>query len=274
MKLLRVFPRRTNLTPDDAEAFVGEPPLWLPPDNEVSEIHVSVAFTWDLPLGRYLQHAWQSRFPAADVQIGGPALDDTGSEFEPGRYLKAGAVITSRGCVNRCSYCKVPQREGRLRTLTIRDGWLVQDNNLLACPPRHIAAVFEMLRRQPNRPAFKGGIEAARVTEAIARELLSLRPTSICLAYDLPSDREDVDRALAIFREVSGWKPGTLRRIVTVYLLSGAAGDTVQCMYDRVNWCSQRGGRAWPQYFQDDVPRRVPPEWRDAIGKVCTWGKG
>lgn len=43
----RVFPRRTNATPDDELAFTDAPPLLtLPPINEV---HISVAVTYDLP---------------------------------------------------------------------------------------------------------------------------------------------------------------------------------------------------------------------------------
>jgi len=44
--IARVFPSRTRATPTDAYAFVGDPPLFLPPDIE--EVHVSVTFSWDL----------------------------------------------------------------------------------------------------------------------------------------------------------------------------------------------------------------------------------
>jgi len=43
MSLVRVFPRRTQATPDDDLAFIGPPPLFLP---QIQEIHISVAFTW------------------------------------------------------------------------------------------------------------------------------------------------------------------------------------------------------------------------------------
>ena len=43
---LRVFPRRTNATPDDPLAYVGEPnfPQQL---GNVIEVNISVTFTWD-----------------------------------------------------------------------------------------------------------------------------------------------------------------------------------------------------------------------------------
>jgi hypothetical protein len=46
MKMVaRVFPGRTNATPDDEYAFVGFPPVKLP--ENIEEIHISVAFNYD-----------------------------------------------------------------------------------------------------------------------------------------------------------------------------------------------------------------------------------
>jgi hypothetical protein len=41
-RIARVFPRRTNATPNDAYAFIGEPDVSALPDD-IAEIHVSVA---------------------------------------------------------------------------------------------------------------------------------------------------------------------------------------------------------------------------------------
>jgi hypothetical protein len=43
-KIARVFPRRTNATPTDSYAFVGEPIFSTLPDD-IAEVHVSVTFT-------------------------------------------------------------------------------------------------------------------------------------------------------------------------------------------------------------------------------------
>lgn len=45
MRIARVFPRRTNATPTDALAFVGDPPMLALP--AVDEVHVSCTFTYD-----------------------------------------------------------------------------------------------------------------------------------------------------------------------------------------------------------------------------------
>ncbi|MCL5103035.1 MAG: hypothetical protein M1133_02815 [Armatimonadetes bacterium] len=114
-RIARVFPRRTKATPVDDLAFYDEPGLFPPC---VDEVHVSVTFTYDLPRAEHLAKAWER---VAPVTIGGPATGMPGGEFTPGAYLKAGYVITSRGCPNRCWFCSVWRREGNTRELVRRD---------------------------------------------------------------------------------------------------------------------------------------------------------
>lgn len=142
-KIARVFPRKTNATPDDDLVFFGQPPLLTLP--EIDEVHISVAFTYDKAKAENLAYEWEQ--VGVPVKIGGPAYDDPATgEFVPGRYIKKGRTITSRGCNNRCWFCSAWRREGKLRELEIKDGWDVLDNNLLQCSEQHIRAVFEMLR--------------------------------------------------------------------------------------------------------------------------------
>lgn len=57
-RIARIFPRRTVATPDDALAFTTPPPKELP---EIDELHVSVAFTYDMPCFTAIQKAWLIR---------------------------------------------------------------------------------------------------------------------------------------------------------------------------------------------------------------------
>ena len=55
--IIRVFPRRTVCTPDDALAFVGLPPLdYMIPEHR--EVHVLCAFTWDKAGCGELAYQW------------------------------------------------------------------------------------------------------------------------------------------------------------------------------------------------------------------------
>lgn len=100
--MVRVFPRKTNATPDDDNSFIGAPPMTAMCKKffiEPIEIHVSCTFTYDKPEAERLADLWSEY---GDVKLGGPAYDHPGERFTPGLYLKKGYVITSRGCPNNC----------------------------------------------------------------------------------------------------------------------------------------------------------------------------
>jgi hypothetical protein len=226
-RVARVFPRRTTATPADPLAFVGPPGLFVP---DVDEVHVSVAFTWDLPEAESLVRAWSH---VAPVKLGGPATGARGQEFIPGRYLADGYVITSRGCPNRCWFCEVWRREGMVRELPIVDGFNVLDDNILACSDGHIKAVFAMLARQPGRCVFTGGLEAARLTPWVASALVELNPVQIFFAYDTPDDWDPLVGAADMMRR-SGWCDRRRMRDVRAYVLCGFPGDTMPAAETRM----------------------------------------
>lgn len=202
------------MTPTDENAFVGEPPLGCP---KYDEIHLSVCFTWDIDNSHYLAAQW--RF-YGKIRLGGPALSNSTGDFIPGRYLKNGVTITSRGCPNKCWFCLVPSREGGIRELPIKPGRVIQDDNLLACSDKHINAVFDMLKNQ-RAIEFSGGLEALRVTPGIAEKLSKLRVRQIWLAYDTPEDEEPLRCAIENLK--SFFKRDKLR----CYVLIGFPGDTL-----------------------------------------------
>jgi hypothetical protein len=114
MRLIRVFPRRTKATPNDALAYFG------PPDRfaEADEVLVDCTFTYDKPTAERLAEQWRV---VAPTKLGGVAYGDPGGEFVPGRYIKLGYGITSRGCPMRCWFCSVWKRDPTPRLLPIVD---------------------------------------------------------------------------------------------------------------------------------------------------------
>ena len=249
-RTLRVFPRRTSMTPTDAMAFVGNPPLWLP---EADEVHVSVAFTWDIPAAERLRLAWGQYYP--DVMIGGPAFDAGGGDFVAGRYLREGATITSRGCNRRCPWCLVPPREGRLRLLPITPGHIVLDNNLLQTGRAHMAAVFQMLREQPKAATLSGGLDARLVDDWVAGELESMRIEQLFLAADLDASLPALERALGRL----GFLP---RKKLRCFVLI-AFNETMTQSETRLEEVWNMGAMPFAQLYQPpDEHIEYPLEWK------------
>jgi hypothetical protein len=255
-KIARVFPRRTNATPTDAYAFVGEPTFSALPED-IAEVHISVTFTWDLPAAEKLAEAWSC---VAPVKIGGPATGMRGEEFTPGLFLKPGYLLSSRGCPNRCWFCGVPAREGNtVRELPIREGWNLIDDNFLACSEKHIRAVFSMLNRQKRgMTQFTGGLEAARLKPWHVELLKGLRPKQIFFAFDTPDDLPALEDAARLFRMA---EYGT-RNILRCYVLVGYPGDTFQDAEQRLRTVMRLGICPMAMLYRD-IHGSVPTlEWR------------
>ena len=249
-RILRVFPRRTSMTPDDDMAFVGESPLLRP---EADEVHVSVTFTWDQNEGERLAEAWNAFYPV--VKLGGPAFNSPAEDFVPGMYLKRGVTITSRGCDGNCWFCYVPKREGMIRTLLITDGHVIQDNNLLACPMEHIEAVLKMCNHQNCTARFLGGLDVFRFDGKMAARFCSLSHSpELWFAYDNP-------RQLAALREVMHWLPD-YRPEVRCYVLIGYPGDTFLKATSRLEATRDAGVMPFAMLYHNDAGRPTSIEWR------------
>jgi len=250
MRIIRVFPRRTNATPIDELAYIGEPSMFI---DGADKVHISVTFSWDLPEAERLEKEWRHIAP---VEIGGPATGQRGEEFTPGQYLKKGYVITSRGCPNRCWFCGVWRREGEaIRELPITEGWNILDDNLLACSTEHINNVFLMLARQKHRPLFTGGLEAARLKLWHVSRLAELKPKELFFAYDTPDDREPLFEAGKLLLQ-NGFS--RRRQNLRAYVLAGYPNDTFEAAEKRFTECLEAGFIPMAMLYRDASGERDP----------------
>lgn len=247
MPIARVFPRRTKATPRDEYAFIGDVPLFLPPD--ISEVHVSVTFTWDLKEAERLARAWSR---VAPVKIGGPATGERGGDFVPGMYLARGYVVTSRGCPNHCWFCEVPRREGTLRELPVTEGGNVLDDNLLACSEAHIRRVFEMLSRQSN-VMLSGGLEAKRLAPWHVELFEKAKVKEAFFAFDTPDDWEPLVQAAEILKASEWYRPYKAR----CYILCGYPGDTIQAAEQRCLDTLRLGLYPFAMYYRDKAGKQT-----------------
>ena len=259
MRVARVFPRRTAVTPDDTLAFISLPPKDAP---EIDEVHVSAVFTYDVPKAEQLAEAW--RHTGVPVRLGGPAFGQPGGAFVPGRYLKTGYTITSRGCPNRCWFCSVPSREGALRELPVADGFNVLDDNLLACSESHIREVFAMLKRQKEKPLLTGGLEARLLRRWHVDLIRDARVERMYFAYDTADDYEPLIAAGKLLND------GGITRAshkCSAYVLIGYAGDTFEAAEKRLRAAWAAGFVPYSMLYRDNTGntemtwRRFQSDW-------------
>lgn len=253
-KIARVFTRQTMASPTDELSFFDVPPILALP--EIDEVHISVAFTWDLKRAEWLFNQWGVL--GVPVKIGGPATGEPSGDFEPGMYLKHGYTITSRGCPNRCPHCSVWIREPNAIELPIKDGYNILDDNILACSENHIRAVFNMLSRQKERVQFTGGLEAAILKPWHIDLLLSIRLEQMFFAYDTPDDFEPLVEACKMLNDAE--IPKYKRRC---YVLIGYEGDTFEKAEKRLKDAFHLGYLPYAMLFRDHDTKDcdLDPEW-------------
>lgn len=255
--MIRVFPRRTKWTPNDELAFVGDPPLFRPPEQEV---RISVTFTWDIKEARRLGKAWLDYY--SRVFIGGPAFNDPGGEFEPSQFIKQGVTITSRGCPRKCPWCFVPEREGKIRELAIKDGWIIQDNNLLACSKDHVCRVFEMLLRQPKPIKFAGGLDPRFFKRWHLDLFKTIKIDEMWFSSDYPKSYYHLEKVADLISDY----PENKRRC---YVLIGWNGDTYLDAEKRLEKVYKLGFLPFAQLFQGSWKENYPLIWTRLQRKWC-----
>jgi hypothetical protein len=254
--MIRVFPKQTSFTPDDELSFVGLPPLFRP--KEQLPVRISCVFTWDIPTAEKLKEEWSMYYD--DVKVGGPAYGDEGGEFIPELFTKKGITITSRGCNKKCKWCFVPKREGSLRELQIKDGWIVNDNNLLQCSDQHIKNVFDMLRRQPKAAEFKGGIDKALLKDWHRGLLDSIRLKEIWLACDTESAITQLARAAKILEGIKTYKK-------RCYVLIAFDNETPLEAEKRLEKIYNLGFWPFAQLYQPEQKRTYSKAWKQLVRK-------
>lgn len=258
-KIIRVFPRRTKWTPDDDLAFFGPPGLFRPQGDW--SVRISVCFTWDIQRANNLFHAWRRFY--SDVQVGGPAHDDQGDLFVPGRFIKNGVTITSRGCPRRCPWCFVWGREGKIRELPIRRGHIVQDNNLLATSDEHQAQVLTMLKAENKAIKYSGGLDPRlwRVKHRAFLEDVKLKEAWFAC---------DSDNMIRILDQVRQTIKSISRLKLRCYVLVGFNGETIKAAEQRIRAVYNLGFDPFAQFYKGPGEQDKTSDW---MAFCRTWSR-
>lgn len=252
MRIIRAFPRRTSYTPDDDMVFVGYPPgLLIPPHDEV---HISCVFTWDKPICEDLKLQWEM-FTDKPVRLGGPAYGSPSASFTPGLYLKSNIIFTSRGCDNKCPWCLVPEREGKITELPVYEGNIIQDNNFLQTSRGHKDKVFDMLRGQKGI-CFKGGLQNNLIDSHFIENIQALRISELWLACDTDGAVPGLQAAAERLTNA-----GFTREHIRCYAL---IGDDMDANERRLQAIYAAGAMPFAQLCQpaEETKREYSPTWK------------
>lgn len=251
MKIIRVFPTKTSMTPIDDDVRINKTPELF---DEADEVHISCLFSWDKQRAEQLAEEWsRAKF---NVKLGGVAFSSPSEEFVVGRYVKQGAVITSRGCNNKCWFCNVWRKEGTLRELPIQEGYILLDNNILACSREHIFKVFDMLKKQKEGARLVGGLEAKILDDWCAEKIAWLNPRRMYFAYDTPDDREPFIEAM---KKLDEYKVPNYSRYC--YCLCGYKGDSFDKAEKRLRDIWKYGAKPFAMLYRDESGE-TSKEWR------------
>ncbi len=246
------------MLPQDDFSFVGDPPLsaFRPLADEV---HVSCAFTWDIPEAQRLSAAWGNFYP---VRIGGPAFNSPCDGFQPGMYLRTGVTFTTRGCNNNCPWCLVPIREGRLSEIKyFAPGHIIQDNNLLQANRAHIRNVFGMLRTQHKAAVFSGGLQSNLIDDWFTDELRGIRVDSLFLAADTKASLKPLERAINRLSFLG-------RRRIRVYALIAFGDESLSDAEERLETIWNLGAMPFAQLYQPvDHFVNYSADWKRLVRK-------
>lgn len=144
--------------------------------------------------------------------------------------------FTTRGCIRRCKFCKVPEKEGGVRPIgDIYDIWdgrarelVLSDNNILALP-QHFKRISGQIKKEKLRVDFNQGLDHRLLTEESAAEVLSLKYIEqVRFAFDDIRQKSTVLKALKILK-AAGLKDWKSRWYIYI-----GERDTFDSVYDRL----------------------------------------
>ena len=128
--------------------------------------------------------------------------------------------FTTRGCIRNCSFCIVPEKEGKIYIVgDVYDLWdgqsedvVIMDNNILAAP-EHFFKISDQLKKEDLKVDFNQGLDHRLLTNKICKELLSLRlvtryTANYRFAFDHISYERSVRKALGMLKRhgLKDWK--------------------------------------------------------------------
>lgn len=197
-------------------------------------------------------------------------IDDCTPDYSiyPQLDKKIAYGFLTRGCPNKCAWCVVPIKEGKVRpyrdveeiAIEGRTNLILMDNNILASD--YGLEQIEKIIRKGYRVDFNQALDARLVTEDIAQLLAKVRYLSpIRFGCDTPKQIAECERAMAMIDRHRD-KP-------MQYLMYAMISADMNEAYERLSYFrNNRKVRVVAQPFRDfNNPRQVIPQWQKDMAR-------
>lgn len=180
----------------------GDEVIWDMPIIPCEKTYVSCVFTKN----KKKAEQWNGQ-----AKIGGSGyslekiLPDEIEEIKP----RINLGFTTRGCIRKCEFCIVPQKEGHIRVVgDLLDLWdgknkdvVILDNNILALP-EHFALICKQAQNNKIRIDFNQGLDHRLLTPEIAELLHKTPHKEYKFAFDHPSYLPKVKLTIDMLQDV------------------------------------------------------------------------
>jgi len=196
--------------------------------------------------------------------------------------LKYSLGFTTRGCIRKCKFCIVPEKEGKIREHAEVEEFLnaksnvvvLLDNNFLALPS-HIKKLQKYIDKG-WRMDFNQGLDARLVNKENAKLLAKIKYKEIIrFAWDNIKDETEIISGLELVI-----KAGIRPRNITVYVLIGFDTTFEEDLYriQRLRDIKDERGsiKAYVMNYNNSLKSRKYKDFmrwvnRPWIFKSCTW---
>ena len=172
----------------------------------------------------------------------------------------------TRGCIRKCPWCIVPQKEGKLTPasdinyiLQDKNKAILMDNNILASD--YGIEQIEKIIDLKCKVDFNQGLDARLVTDEIAKMLSKVKWIKyIRFAYDTESQ---FDPLISTIEKLN--KYGIKNTKIFVYCLIRDLEDS----YNRINKAKKLGINPFAQPYRDFMPNQIIPQWQKDMARWC-----
>jgi hypothetical protein len=168
--------------------------------------------------------------------------------------------FTSRGCIRRCPWCIVPDKEGTITpTARVYEFWdrkhrkiTLLDNNLLASP--NWQQTMEDILAEGLKVDFNQGLDIRLLNEVNVQYLSRIKAKQLRFSFDDIALEENVRKGIRLLKEA-----GIKSRRLSFYVLYGFKNDDQAV--DRMKILAELNVDVYPMAYRGSdgkEPRRLP----------------